>query len=158
MKATPFILFVALCLCLCACSSPSEKADLEEGSIYMELNVYSGDESCENIISEPVEIPELSPEYIMDALYQKGVLNEAVAVNSFMMDKTGVIRLDLSGNFGSMINSMGSSGEYIMMGSLVNTFLDAYNASGLILLVDGQVLESGHSIYDWTMEFFPSIQ
>ena len=71
------------------------------------------------------------------------------------MDKTGVIRLDLGAEFGSMINAMGTSGEYMMMGALVNTFLDAYSASGLMLQVDGKTLETGHSIYDFTLEFFP---
>ena len=88
---------------------------------------------------------------VCDGAFYKG---EAVAVNSFLMDKTGVIRLDLAANFGAIMNSTGTSGEYMILGSLVNTFLDAYNASGLMLQVDGKTLETGHSIYDWTLNFF----
>lgn len=151
MKKLPFILFVVLCLCLCACSNDKN----EPADTAVEINIYYGDENCENILSEKVTISELSPENIIEALSAKGVISEPLAVNSFLMDKTGVIRLDLGKEFGGMIGAMGTSGEYIMMGALVNTFLDAYSASGLVLQVDGKTLETGHNIYDFTLGFFP---
>jgi len=40
-----------------------------------------------------------------------------------------------------------------MMGSLTNTVLDAYDADSLVLTVDGEVLETGHSIYDFELSF-----
>lgn len=151
MKKLPFILLLVLCLCLCACTN--EKAVPEDTAA--EINVYSSDENCQNLLSESVSIPELNPENIMAALLEKGAISQSVSVNSFLMDKTGVIRLDLGKEFGGMISAMGTSGEYMMMGALVNTFLDAYSASGLMLQVDGETLETGHSIYDFTLEFFP---
>lgn len=151
MKKLPFILLLVLCLCLCACTN--EKAVPADTAA--EINVYYSDENCENLLSESVSIPELSPENIMAALLEKGAISQSVSVNSFLMDKTGVIRLDLGKEFGGMISAMGTSGEYMMMGALVNTFLDAYSASGLMLQVDGKILETGHSIYDFTLEFFP---
>lgn len=155
MKNIPFLFLLALCLCLCACSAPVESADIPAAQPELiELTVYHGDDNCEYILSDTVLIPELSPDYIMEALHTQAVLTEKVAVNSFLMDKTGVIRLDLAANFATQINAMGTSGEYIMLGSLVNTFLDAYDASGLILQVEGNTLETGHSIYDWTLEHF----
>ena len=154
MRKLPFLFLLALCLCLCACSneSPAPAAPVDTAA---EINVYYSDESCENLISESVSIAELSPENIMSALHEKGAISAPVAVRSFLMDKTGIIRLDLGAEFGSIINAMGTSGEYMMMGALVNTFLDAYSASGLMLQVDGKTLETGHSIYDFTLEFFP---
>ena len=151
MKKLPFILLLVLCLCLCACTN--EKAVPADTAA--EITVYYSDENCENLLSESVSIPELSPENIMAALLEKGAISQSVSVNSFLMDKTGVIRLDLGKEFGGMISAMGTSGEYMMMGALVNTFLDAYSASGLMLQVDGKTLETGHSIYDFTLEFFP---
>ena len=151
MKKLPFILLLVLCLCLCACTN--EKA--VPANTAAEINVYYSDENCENLLSESVNIPELSPENIMAALLEKGAISQSVSVNSFLMDKTGVIRLDLGKEFGGMISAMGTSGEYMMMGALVNTFLDAYSASGLMLQVDGKTLETGHSIYDFTLEYFP---
>ena len=151
MKKLPFILLLVLCLCLCACTN--EKAVPADTAA--EITVYYSDENCENLLSESVSIPELSPENIMAALLEKGAISQSVSVNSFLMDKTGVIRLDLGKEFGGMISAMGTSGEYMMMGALVNTFLEAYSASGLMLQVDGKTLETGHSIYDFTLEYFP---
>ena len=151
MKKLPFILLLVLCLCLCACTN--EKAVPADTAA--EINVYYSDENCENLLSESVSIPELSPENIMAALLEKGAISQSVSVNSFLMDKTGIIRLDLGKEFGGMISAMGTSGEYMMMGALVNTFLEAYSASGLMLQVDGKTLETGHSIYDFTLEYFP---
>ena len=155
MRNIPFILFAALCLCLCACAAPAAAPTAEPVPEAVSINLYHADENFDDLVYDLVTIPELSPDCIMTALHEQGVLSEPVAVNSFLMDKTGVIRLDLAENFGNIMNSTGTSGEYIMMGSLVNTFLDAYHASGLMLQVDGKTLETGHSIYDWTLEYFP---
>lgn len=152
MRKIPFALFLLLCLCLCACSAGGNEPAATMDALT--LNLYHGDENCEKLLKEPVTIPELAPEYIMEALCNKGVLGENVPVNSFLMDKTGVIRLDLGGSFAEQICAMGTSGEYIMMGSLVNTFLEAYDASSLMLQVDGATLETGHTIYDFPMSFF----
>lgn len=155
MRNIPFILFAALCLCLCACAAPAEAPAAEPAAQPVSINLYHSDEDFNNLVYDVIDIPELSPDYIMAALHEQGVLSEAVAVNSFLMDKTGVIRLDLAENFGTIMNSTGTSGEYIMMGALVNTFLDAYQATGLNLQVEGKTLETGHSIYDWTLGYFP---
>lgn len=154
MKKIPFIFFAALCLCLCACAAPAAAPTAEPLPAAVSINLYHADENYDDLVFDVISIPELSPDYIMAALHENGVLSELVAVNSFLMDKTGVIRLDLAANFGTIMNSTGTSGEYIMMGSLVNTFLDSYHATGLMLQVDGKILETGHSIYDWTMERF----
>jgi len=154
MKKLPFILFLALCLCLCACSNESSAPSAPVDTA-VEINVYYSDETCENLVSETVTLAELSPENIMVSLYEKGAISAPAQVKSFLMDKTGIIRLDLGAEYASMVNAMGTSGEYMMMGALVNTFLEAYSASGLMLQVDGKTLETGHSIYDFTLEFFP---
>ena len=41
-----------------------------------------------------------------------------------------------------------------MLGSLVNTFMDAFDADGVFLTIDGKALETGHNIYDQTLGFF----
>ena len=47
--------------------------------------------------------------------------------------------------------------RYVIVGGLpdvVNTFLDAFQAESVYFTVDGQILESGHVIYDFAMPFF----
>ena len=39
----------------------------------------------------------------------------------------------------------------MVVGSVVNTFLDAFQAESVYFTVDGQILESGHVIYDFAI-------
>ena len=50
---------------------------------------------------------------------------------------------------------MGTAGEYVLMGCVVNTFLTAYQADAITITVEGEVLETGHSVYDQPLTFYP---
>ena len=51
--------------------------------------------------------------------------------------------------------TMGTAGERMMVGSVVNTFLTAFDKVDKVsILVSGQIFESGHVVYDEPMEFF----
>ncbi len=117
------------------------------------VTYYHGDENAEKLIAENGEVPEISAQALLDLLYSKGVLSEPVVANSFNSDN-GVLNLDVSGNFSALLSSMGTAGETIIMGSIVNTFLDAFNGNGMFITVDGETLVSGHNIYDYELEFF----
>ena len=62
--------------------------------------------------------------------------------------------IDMNDAFLTQLRSMGTSGEYMLMGSLVNTFLDNYTAGSILVTVNGAVPESGHVIYDFPLTFF----
>ena len=48
---------------------------------------------------------------------------------------------------------MGTAGEYIIIGSLVNTFLENYQdtVTSIFITVNGEIIESGHVIYDFEL-------
>ena len=52
------------------------------------------------------------------------------------------------------VSRMGTAGEYIMVGSLVNSIISAFGTDGVALTIDGSSLETGHEIYDYTLGFF----
>ena len=96
-----------------------------------------------------------------------GMLPDTVTVKSFSEGtetaKDGTVTdkrltLNLSEDFGTWLSSMGTSGETMVMGSLVNTFLDAYDASAIKVTVDGAVLETGHQVYDGWLELYSYVQ
>ena len=65
------------------------------------------------------------------------------------MDREGDrLRADLSRDFWQQIRSQGTSGEYMLLGSLVNTLLDACGADSVVLTEEGETPETGHNIYD----------
>ncbi|MGM9593352.1 MAG: GerMN domain-containing protein [Candidatus Onthomonas sp.] len=135
--------------------SPVEpETEPEPESEQVTVTMYQGDENCEYLVSEEVQIPALTPQALADLLYSRGVLSGRVAVNEFAKDEQGVLSLDLSGEFSNMLNGSGTAGEYILLGSLVNTFLDAYEAEKILITVDGECLESGHAVYDQPLTFF----
>lgn len=124
------------------------------------IRIYHGDDMAENICVNTALTEEITPEILIMNLVSYQVLPDTVTVESFS-EETGTdkrLLLDLSSDFGSWLSSMGTSGEMIVMGSLVNTFLDAYDASAMKVTVEGQVLETGHQIYDGWLELYSYVQ
>ena len=110
---------------------------------------YHGDDNAENLVAETAEIPELSPEALLALLAEKNILPQLSQVSMTQSGET--LTLDLGEEFSAAVQGQGTAGEYIMLGSLVNTFLDNYKAEQLILTVNGQPLETGHNIYDYPL-------
>jgi len=179
MKLIMLFTAALLALTLCACGKtetviiPVERSAAETSAPAVEIpdispvdkdadipeyivNIYFGDENAENLLHEAIIINELSPDALLQKLLEKGVFSEEVAAGAFSVDNYNIIHLDLDESFSRQMNSMGTSGEYIMLGSLANTFIDAFDADGLSLTVDGKTLETGHTIYDFTITFINS--
>lgn len=114
------------------------------------FTIYKPNENLDGFTTEKVTGEKLS---VLEALINAGILHENVQVNSVALEGTA-LSVDLNNAFAQQIYSMGTTGEYMLMGCLVNTFLSAYNAETLTLTVDGEILESGHVIYDFPMGFY----
>jgi len=63
------------------------------------------------------------------------------------------LNIDFNRSFADLICSMGTAGELMITGSVVNTFLSAFQAESVYFTVDGEILESGHVIYDFPLTF-----
>ena len=64
------------------------------------------------------------------------------------VDKDGHIQADLNDAFAAQLRSLGTTGEYFLVGGIVNTLLDAFDGTDVTLTVNGALLESGHEVYD----------
>ena len=118
------------------------------------VTLYKGDDNAENVIPVECEIAGQSPQAIADKLVELGVFSAPVTANSFTVDNSNVIHLDMGQDFASLIFSSGTAGEHIMVGSLVNSFISVYEADAVLITVDGKPFESGHAIYDFALSFF----
>ena len=116
------------------------------------LLVYYGDDNAEKILCKEVFVYQIDEPTLIAQLIEVGVLRKGVAVNSIEQNGAA-LTVDFNQDFADLVCSMGTSGEYIIVGSTVNTFLKAYDASSLLLTVNGEILESGHVIYDFPLEF-----
>ena len=126
--------------------------DVPTEAAIQSFTLYYGDENAENFLSEEVQVAQINETVVMEHLIAAGVLPEGAAVNSLTMDGAQ-LNIDLNEAFRNCLFTMGTAGEHILIGSVVNTFLSAYKAECVMLTVDGEILESGHAVYDFPIEF-----
>jgi len=118
------------------------------------VRTFRSDDNAERFMVSGVKVGTLSPENVIQSLKDVGVLNEDVAIQGmYNMENNGLL-IDLNQPFLTQLSSMGTTGEYMLMGALVNTFLQNYSADNLLVTVDGVHPESGHVIYDFPMTFY----
>jgi L-ascorbate metabolism protein UlaG (beta-lactamase superfamily) len=120
-----------------------ENADKEDNNI----TIYKSNENADGFDTETVSLDALTPENIMAALIDAGVVPSDVKVLDFKQEED-TITLDLSKTFEEYVNQMGTAGEYATVGSVVNTYLDAYDAKAVSLLVEGGTWSTGHAEYE----------
>lgn len=123
----------------------------------VEINAYVSNDDATAFVAESVKIDELTPENIVKVLIEKSVLPSDIQV--LKCDKQtidGVKSLDVDFNeaFGAYVCSKGTTGEYYTIGSIVNTFLDAYGCEKVKITVEGNTLETGHAEYPRYMNRF----
>ena len=114
---------------------------------------YHGDKHGSRLVEETTLVPRLTAQALVDLLAEQKVIPQGTRVRNFKL-KQGIITLDLSKEFEEGAQGLGSSGENVLLGSLVNTFLATYEAKGLDLTTEGRSLVTGHDVYDYTLEFY----
>lgn len=119
------------------------------------LMVYSGNDMADGFITETITIDSLTPQAVLEQLVIKGVLPKEVQLlkcERSQLDGENVVDLDFSKELTDYVNNMGTAGEKIAVGSICNTFMDAYGCTRVSLHVEGQPLETGHNIYSEYMD------
>ena len=117
------------------------------GDIAVAVYIPNGNADGFDVSEEMVS--EISAEGLIKLLIDAGVYPDSVAVNSCELTDDGGIVLDMNEAFGKVMSGTGTAGELMYMGSLADTFLDAFDAQYITLTVNGAVLETGHNIYDF---------
>lgn len=122
-----------------------------------EITIYTSNNDATAFVAESVKIDELTPENIVNALIEKSVLSSDVQVlkcDKQTVDGVESLEIDFNEAFGAYVCSMGTTGEYYTIGSIVNTFLDAYGCEKVKITVEGNTLETGHTEYPGYMNRF----
>lgn len=123
----------------------------------VEIKVYVSNDDATAFVSESVKIDELTSENIVKVLIEKSVLSsdvQALKCDKQTVDGVESLNVDFNEAFGAYVCSMGTTGEYYTIGSVVNTFLDAYGCEKIKITVEGNTLESGHAEYPGYMNHF----
>lgn len=139
--------------------SPENTATLETAEpttatteVSLPLNIFVPDENAENFNTIPTTIDALDADLILEMLIENSMLNEGIALNSVELVNTQ-LNLDFNQAFLDQLLTYGTAGERMMIGCVVNTYLSAYDAETVYITVNGEIMESGHVVYDFPMEF-----
>ena len=117
------------------------------------VTIYRGNANADGFETIEFEVEEMNMNVLVEKLIEVGVLDEQVFIGSMRIDGDHLI-LNFGPAFADQLCTMGTSGERMLMGSVVNTFLTAFDAGTVSVRVNGEILESGHVIYDEPMGFF----
>ena len=118
------------------------------------FKVFYSDSNAERFLTAEIPTDDINEYAVFGALKTAGAVPNDTELLSF--ENNGeTLALDLSGDYAFAVGAYGTSGEYMMLGSLVNTFLSAFGANSLTLTTDGAALETGHNVYDYALEMYP---
>ena len=118
------------------------------------VTIYYGNENADGFETTAITMAELDPHLLVEQLINADVLPEGTTLLSQTLDGT-CLHLDFNEAFRDHLNTMGTAGERMLMGSVVNTFITANaGVESIFITVNGEIIESGHVVYDFEMSFF----
>ena len=92
---------------------------------------------------------------LINLLVEVGALPVGVEMLSVQMGEIGdEIMLDMNAAYGQAVSSTGTAGEYMLVGTVVNTFLDYFDKHFIFLTVEGKSLTTGHGGFTDPMTYF----
>lgn len=124
-----------------------------EPAAQVSYTLYLPNDNADGFVTRTVQTDRITADGILLELQKAGALPDTVILNAFGSRDEQLI-LDFNSAFADAVHAMGTSGEYMIVGSLVNTFLNAFQAQSLTFTVEGEILESGHVIYDFPLTTF----
>lgn len=109
--------------------------------------IFIPNDTAEYLIAIAYPTDEIAPNNLIAALIGMGVLAEDVAANSLEITNE-MLYLDMNAAFFREMCSMGTAGEFMLISALTETFMDNFGADRILVTVDGNRFETGHTEYD----------
>lgn len=128
-----------------------EQAQSEDGTIEgEEVVIYYGNGGSSSLNQEKAIIEEITPEELINALAMHNIVSldtKVLAFDQGEQDGTSTLYLDLSRSAGDYLQTMSKEAECIIVASVINTFLENYDADAICLTVEGEPLDTSHTEY-----------
>lgn len=126
---------------------------------YEQVTLFLPNETAEGQTTKTVQIEQTEKPAVelVQALEIEGALPEGTEVLDVRQTKSGgsvdqqdrmQLSVDLNKAFEEGIQKTGTTGEAMILASLVNTLWAYYEPAEIVLTVEGQPLETGHNIYE----------
>lgn len=120
------------------------------------LLIYTPNANSDGFLVEIVHKNKRTANTVLKALQEKGVVPSNVQIRHFEKKQENgkqLLVLDVSKQFLSYINKMGTSQESLVMQGIANTYLIAFDANRIQITVNDKVIETGHMIYEEPFSF-----
>jgi len=163
-KITALVLILALLsLTLSGCflfdnPTPKPPDDPTKGGLNQPVVLYLPNANVDGFIVKAA-LTDGTAEHIVSLLVNEKALPTGSAVLSFTTNSADKsCKLDMNAAYGYAILTTGTAGEYMMIGSLVDTLLTFYGMETITITIEGQTLASGHGVYDYPLHFYPVCQ
>lgn len=123
-------------------SEENEEIETPEQST-RSVTIYYVDDLSAVVMGKKTDVTD---EYdIWNALKEYGILTEDCELQKMDLNEADrTMTLDFNEATANRINSMGTTGETEITGCIINTYLEAYDCTGIRLTVDGQGFVSSH--------------
>lgn len=115
-----------------------------------EAVIYYGNGGSSSLNQETVVIEEITPEELINALAMHNIVSldtKVLDFNQGEQDGNSMLYLDLSRSAGGYLQTMSKEAECIIVASVINTFLENYDADAICLTVEGKPLGTSHTEY-----------
>ncbi|WP_317855904.1 hypothetical protein [Chakrabartyella piscis] len=109
-------------------------------------NLYYPDDQLLDMQIKLAPVTLVSAQDLVDVWLLQGGISDDIQVISFANGT-----MDLNQAFADFISHYGSSGELMYIEGFAQTVKECYGLSELYLTIEGNVLETGHSIYDFPL-------
>ncbi|MDR1017921.1 MAG: GerMN domain-containing protein [Lachnospiraceae bacterium] len=128
----------------------NEETNQANQNTTVKVDVYFANSDASRLVDQEVTFDRLTPQALIDELAKHNMVSTDLIANSVTTTTNNgdkAIILDVSSNFSDFLSERGSTGEWFSMGSVVNTFLDAYDADYIKITVDGNNITGGSADY-----------
>lgn len=123
------------------------------------LTIFFGNDTAEFLISKTVTVPEINAGEIIGQLQEAQVLGGDTTLLRMEIGSDGCMNLDFNSAFGQQLGMYGSAGEYLMVGSTVNTFLTAFpECDRAQILIEGEPCSYGQMDYSQPFKQFTNVE
>ena len=136
-----------------------QRIDAEQEQQGVPLTIFYGNDTAEFLLSKTVTVPEINAGEIIGQLQEAQVFGGDITLLRMDIGSDGCMILDFNQAFGQQLGMYGSAGEYLMVGSTVNTFLTAFPECDRVrILVEGESCSYGQMDYSQPFDQFANVE
>lgn len=139
----------------------SEREPGGEGSQAVSVRIFHSDGEEKNICVNTAFTEKVTPEVLLLNLAYYGMFPDTMTAESFRQEEKGnelYLTLNLPGDFRDFLSAQEGDKEALVVGSLVNTFLDAYQAEAIKITAGEEALETDSNAYKGWLNMYPYVE